>query len=142
MAGQSPVLLGILLYAVIAVAPTLIFWVGLRLIPTAIGQIAEHRKVRRARLEPSGPAIELAVANLHRLRREVRGRQQPNRVRQLALLAAYDGTLLDVCRCVGVEAPLATCNGDDRAFARLLTEAALEQAGIVLDPPGDGAAAA
>ena len=142
MAGQSPVLAGVLTYLAIAVAPTLLFWLGIRVIPAAVTGISERRKVQRARSVPAGPAIEAAVANLRRLRRELRGREQPNRVRHLALLAAYDATLLEVCRCVGVEAALATAGDSDRDFARLLTEAALEDAGIALDPPQGGAAAA
>jgi hypothetical protein len=142
MAGESPVLTGILFYLVLAAAPTLIFWVVLRLLPGAFERVSERRKVRRARQQPAGPTLETAVANLRRLRREVRGRQQPNQVRQLALLAAYDTTLIEVCHRVGVEAPLATAAGQDRAFARLLTEAALEEAGIALDPPGGKTAAA
>lgn len=142
MAGHSPVLTGILLYLVIAAAPTLIFWVLLRVLPFAVERFCERRKVRRAALRPDGPTIECAVANLRRLRRDVRGGVQPNQVRQLALLAAYDETLLQVCRRVGVDAPLRTAVGEDRAFARLLTEAALEAAGVALDPPGGNAAAA
>jgi hypothetical protein len=122
MAGQSPVLTGILLYIAIAVAPTLIFWVALRLLPAGIDRVAERRKVKRARLRPEGASIECAVANLRRLRREVQGRDQPSRV--------------------GVDAPLRTAVGSDRAFARLITEAALEQAGVALDPPGGNATAA
>jgi hypothetical protein len=53
----------------------------------------------------------------------------------VALFGAYDETLLEACAMVGVDAPLATATGPDRAFARLLTEAALEDAGIALDPP-------
>jgi hypothetical protein len=142
MAGESPVLTGILLYLVLAATPTLFFWVALRLLPGAFERLSERRKVHRARQQPAGPAIEASVANLRRLRRDVRGRQQPNQVRQLALLAAYDSTLIEVCQRVGVDAPLATADGPDRAFARLLTEAALEDAGIALDPPGGKAAAA
>ena len=142
MAGQSPVLTGILLYIAIAVAPTLIFWVALRLLPAGIDRMAERRKVKRARLRPEGASIECAVANLRRLRREVQGRDQPNQVRRLAVLAAYDTTLLEVCSRVGVDAPLRTAVGSDRAFARLITEAALEQAGVALDPPGGNATAA
>ncbi len=142
MAGGSPVLTGILFYLVLAATPTLLFWVLLRLLPDVFERIAERRKVRRTREQPTGPTIEAAVANLRRLRRDVRGRQQPNQVRQLALLAAYDATLIEVCRRVGVDAPLATAEGPDRAFARLLTEAAVEEAGIALDPPGGNTAAA
>jgi hypothetical protein len=41
-----------------------------------------------------------------------------------------------VCRCIEVDAPLAAAVGSDRPYARLITECALEDAGIVLDPPG------
>jgi predicted nucleic acid-binding protein len=126
----------------LAATPTLLFWVALRLLPGAFERLSERRKVRRAQQQPAGPTIEAAVANLRRLRRDVCGHQQPNQVRQLALAAAYDATLIEVCHRVGVDAPLATADGPDRAFARLLTEAALEEAGIALDPPGGKTAAA
>jgi hypothetical protein len=142
MAGGSPVLTGVLLYLVLAATPTLFFWVALRLLPNVFERLSERRKVRRAQQQPAGPTIETAVANLRRLRRDVCGRQQPNRVRQLALLAAYDTTLIEVCHRVGIDAPLATAAGSERDFARLLTEAALEEAGIALDPPGGKTAAA
>jgi hypothetical protein len=60
----------------------------------------------------------------------------------VALETAYDDTLLECCRLVEVDTPLAAAEGHDRPFARLLTEAALEDAGIALDPPGGGSAAA
>lgn len=138
--GDRPVLWGLLLYLVVAAAPTLIFWVALRLVPAALTALAERRRRREPR--PPGPPLEAVVANLRRLRREVRGRPRPTRVRRVALVAAYDDTLLEVCGLVGVDAPLAGASGPDRAFARLLTEAALEEAGVALDPPtGDTAAA-
>jgi hypothetical protein len=139
MAGDRPALVGLLLYLLIAAAPTLLFWLALRALPAA----ARRVRPRRARPDPS-PARDLRteVGNLRRLRREVRARGAPNRVRRLALQAAYDETLLAVCDLVEVDAPLRTATGRDRAFARLQTEAALEGAGIVIDPPSGGAAAA
>ena len=80
------------------------------------------------------------MGNLRRLRREVRGRA-PTQVRRLALLAAYDDTLIEACRIVGVDAPLAEADPSERHFARLLTEAELEEAGIALDPPSGATAA-
>ncbi len=139
MTGDRPVLVGLLLYMMIAVAPTLVFWVALRLLPAAVSALAERR---RRRHPPIGPSLEKVVADLRRLRREVRGRPQLTQVRRVALLAAYDDLLLEVCSLVDVDAPLAAAVGSDRAFARLLTEAALEDAGIALDPPADGTAAA
>ncbi|MDN5930497.1 MAG: hypothetical protein L0I24_05465 [Pseudonocardia sp.] len=138
MAGDRSALLGLLLYLVIAVAPTLVLWFALRVLPAAVSAVVERR-----RAPPQAPSLEQVVADLRRLRREIRGAPQRTRVRQVALVSAYDDVLLQVCDVVGVdEPPLATATGGDRAFARLLTEAAVEQAGISLDPPHGGSAAA
>jgi hypothetical protein len=130
--GDRPVILGLLLYVAIAVAPTLIVWMGVRILPAAVTAFLERR--RRTDL-PVGPCLESVVGNLRRLRRLVRDGRPPTQVRTVALLAAYDETLLEACAMVGVDPPLATATGRDRAFARLLTEAALENAGITLDSP-------
>jgi hypothetical protein len=132
VAGDRPALVGLLIYLLIAATPTLVLWVALRLLPAVVTRVAERR---RSRLRPSGPPLESTVSHLHRLRREVRARAHRTNVRRTAVLAAYDEVLLDVCRQVGVDPPLATAVGHDRAYARLMTEAALEDAGIVLDPP-------
>jgi hypothetical protein len=139
MAGDRPALLGLLLYLLVAVAPTLILWVALRLLPAAATAVHERRRGSRL---PPGPTLEDQVTNLRRLRREVCARAQPNQVRRVAVQAAYDDTLLAVCALVDVDAPLGAAAGPDRPFARLQTEAALEDAGIVIDPPVGGAAAA
>jgi hypothetical protein len=131
--GDRPIVEGLLLYVAIAVAPTVIVWLGVRLLPAVVTSFLE----RRRRTAPStGPCLEVLVANLRRLHRQVRDCRPPTRVRTVALLAAYDDTLLEVCAMVDVDAPLATAHWGDRAFARMLTEAALENAGIALDPPG------
>jgi hypothetical protein len=139
--GDRPAVVGLLLYLAIAVTPTVVLWVSLRLLPALARSWGERRRTRRARLSPAGPPLERTVADLRRLRREVRARTQPTQVRRVAVLAAYDDALLDVCRLIEVEAPLATAVGHDRVFARLLTEAALEDAGIPLDVPAGGTAA-
>jgi hypothetical protein len=139
MAGDRPVLVGLLLYVLVAATPTVLFWAALRLLPAAVTSWSDRR--RRAR-RPAGPTLESVVANLRRLRREVRRGGQCTQVRRIALQSAYDDTLLECCRLVDVDAPLAVADGRERPYARLLTEAALEDAGIVLDPPGGGAAAA
>ncbi len=139
MAGDRPVLLGLLLYLLVAATPTVLFWAALRLLPAAVTAWAERRRRRDV---PAGPALESVVANLRRLRREMCRGGYRTQVRRIALQAAYDDTLLECCRLVQVDAPLAAAEGRDRAFARLLTEAALEDAGIPLDPPGGGASAA
>lgn len=140
MAGDRSALVGLFLFVVVAATPTLLFWAVFSLLPRWYSAFDEWRRSRRA---PSGPALESVVADLRRLRREVRGTPPATQMRRVALMAAYDDVLLEACRVVGVpEPPLAAAVGNDRAFARLLTEAALEEAGIALDPPrGDTAAA-
>lgn len=130
--GNRPVVEGLLLYVAIAVAPTVVVWLGVRLLPAVVTSFLE----RTRRTDPStGPCLESVVANVRRLHRQVRDCRPPTRVRTVALLAAYDDTLLEACAMVDVDAPLASATGSDRAFARMLTEAALENAGIALDPP-------
>ncbi|MDT7707299.1 MAG: hypothetical protein QOG20_2906 [Pseudonocardiales bacterium] len=131
--------MGLLLYLLVAAAPTLLFWLALRLLPAVVERIDDWWARRHA---PPPPRLESAVANLRRLRREVRGGAAPTQVRRLALYSAYDATLIQVCGIVGVDAPLGSASESDRAFARLLTEAELEEAGIALDPPSGGTAAA
>ncbi|TQM46206.1 hypothetical protein [Pseudonocardia cypriaca] len=130
--GDRPVVLGLLLYTAIAVAPTLTVWLAVRVLPAAVTSFWERR--RRTGPRP-GQCLEALVANLRRLRRQLLDCRPPTKVRTVALLGAYDDTLLEVCAMVDVDAPLATATGSDRALARLLTEAALEDAGIALDPP-------
>jgi hypothetical protein len=134
--GDGSVILDLLIYALVAATPTLMVWVAVRWLPPAIGHVLDLR-VRRRR--PPGPTLESVVGHLRRLRREVRGKH-PTQVRHLALLSAYDDTLLQACRIVGVDAPLTAATESERPFARLLTEAQLEDAGIALDPPGAAAA--
>lgn len=130
--GDRPVLVGLLLYTATAVAPTLTVWLGVRILPVAVTGYWERR---RRRHPPTGPCLQSVVGNVRRLRRQVRDCRPPTKVRTVALLAAYDDTLLEACAMVGVDAPLAAAAGRDRAFARLRTEAALENAGIALDAP-------
>ena len=140
MAGDRSALTGLLIFLVVAAAPTVVFWIALRLVPPAWARVEERRRQRRTSL---GPSLEAVVADLRRLRREIRCGPAPTQLRRVAVLAAYDDALLDACRIAGVPGPpLADTDERDRAFARLLTEAALEAAGIALDPPEGGPAAA
>ncbi|WP_300009099.1 hypothetical protein [Pseudonocardia sp.] len=140
MAGDRSALTGLLFFLVVAAAPTVVFWIALRLLPAAWARFDERR--RRNRM-PLGPSLQTVVSDVRRLRLEIRTRPQHTQLRRVALLAAYDDALLDACRVAGVpDPPLGAAADRDRAFARLLTEAALEDAGIALDPPRGGAAAA
>jgi hypothetical protein len=134
--GDGSVVLELLIYALVAATPTLLVWVAVRWLPPVIGHLLDLRLQRRRR---TGPSLETVVGHLRRLRREVRGKH-PTQVRHLALLSAYDQTLVQACVIVGVDAPLAEATDAERPFARLLTEAQLEEAGIALDPPGAAAA--
>ena len=136
MPEDGSVLLNLLIYALVAVTPTLLLWAAVRWLPPAIGWLLDLRLQRR---RPPGPTLESVVGNLRRLRRELCGKH-PTQVRHLALLSAYDDTLVQACRIVGVDAPLTGATDAERPFARLLTEAQLEDAGIALDPPGAAAA--
>ncbi len=136
MPGDGSVFVDLLIYALVAAAPTLLVWVAVRWLPPVIGHLVDLRLQRR---RPPGPTLESVVGHLRRLRREVRGKH-PTQVRHLALLSAYDDTLLQACLIVGVDAPLTEATEAERPFARLLTEAQLEEAGIALDPPGAAAA--
>jgi hypothetical protein len=132
MAGDRPVFSGLLLYLLVAATPSVLFWAVLRLLPAAVSAWTERSRRRQA---AEGPALEAVVANLRRLRREVCSGCYRTQVRRMAVESAYDDTLLECCRIVDVDAPLATADARERPFARLLTEAALENAGIALDPP-------
>jgi hypothetical protein len=144
VAGDRPLLLGVLTYLGIAVAPTLFLWAAVRLGPALFDLLAGAASMRRRRRgpQPVGPSLESLVVDLRRLRAEVRGPGPPTQVRRVALLAAYDDVLLDVCRAADVGSSLAEAPPGERPYARLLTEAAIEEAGIALDPPYEGPAAA
>jgi hypothetical protein len=134
--GDGSIAFELLIYALVAAAPTLLFWVAVRWLPPVVNHIIDLRAQRR---RPPGPSLESVVGNLRRLRREVRGKHA-TQVRHLALLSAYDDTLVQACRIIGVDAPLTGATDAERPFARLLTEAQIEEAGIALDPPGSAAA--
>ncbi|GEL19562.1 hypothetical protein [Pseudonocardia asaccharolytica] len=139
MTGDRPLWLGVLVYVSITVVPTILFWAALR-----VPSVVAAWRLRRAPA-PAGPPLESLVADLRRLRRELRGSRQRTRLRRIALRSAYDDVLADVCQAVGVDAgPLAATaeTSSERAFARLLAEAGVEAAGIALDPPGSGRAVA
>jgi hypothetical protein len=134
----GPFLLGLAIYVIAAASPIVMIWVLVRVIPAAVDRVtdavARRNPPDRDRISPL--PLELVVSQLRRLRRELRDAPPTTIVRAHALAAAYDDVLLDACHLVGVDAPLADADEAERPFARLLTEAALEAAGIALDPPG------
>lgn len=143
MAADGSVLTGVLLFAAIAVGPAAALWVLLRV--PRMARFVWERVRPEPPVRPAGLPLESLVADLRRLHREVCGAPPPTRVRRTALLAAYDDVLLSVCRAVGVSDPpldaavaaggTAGALDPDRGLARLRAEAAVQEAGIALDPP-------
>lgn len=126
---------GVLEYVFIAAAPTLFLWGVVRVGPLLL-DLPERLAARRRPPPPRHRPYERLVADLHRLRREVRGTTPTSRVRRVAVLAAYDDVLADLCRAAGLDQPRP---GDlperERPFARLRAEAALEEAGVPVEEP-------
>lgn len=122
-------------YVAIAVAPTLFLWVVMRCGPLLL-DLPERLAARRRPPPPRHRPYERLVADLHRLRREVRCSTPTSRVRRVAVQAAYDDVLADLCRATGLEHPrLGDLPERERAFARLQAEAALEAAGVPVEEP-------
>ena len=143
MAADGSVLTGVLLFAAIAFGPAVALWALLRV--PRLARLAWERMRPDPPPRPAGLPLETLVADLRRLHREVCGRPPATRVRRTALLAAYDDVLLSVCRAIDVPDPplrRAVAAGGtegamdpDRGLARLQAEAAIQEAGIALDPP-------
>lgn len=134
--GESGVWSGLLLYLLVAIAPTVLIWLCVRGLPAWLEAWRERYRARHR--APVGPTLEQAVADVRRLRVAV---HRPGRthVRHVATRQAYDESLAVLCGVLGLPAP--ALDGPDRAFDRLLAEAAIEEAGVALDPPpGPGGA--
>ncbi|MEJ3658102.1 hypothetical protein WEH80_34585 [Actinomycetes bacterium KLBMP 9759] len=120
-------LYGLLLYAFIGAVPLVLPLLFARLLP-AVG-MAVCGLFRR---EPCArDALGPVVAELRSLHRRAVDTSQPS---PCGFYASYDCALLAACRLVGVDTPLAEVSGSERPFVRLQAEAALEAAGIRLNP--------
>ncbi len=117
----------VLLYLVLAATPALAFWAA------AIAVERSGRRPRRARATPVavGRPLERLVADLRRLEEEysrISRSGEPHRAKRLrAVGLAYDDTLRDCCRVVGLPEP---STPPLSAVSRLQTEAALAQSGV------------
>jgi hypothetical protein len=90
--------------------------------------------LRKTPVLPDGMPIERIAADLRRIRRQARrpvaGMPMARRV---AIVAAYDETLLDACRALAVPTELdRITDALERESERLRTEAELERAGVDL----------
>jgi hypothetical protein len=95
---------------------------------------AQLMGLRKTPVLPDGMPIERIAADLRRIRRQARrpvaGMPMARRV---AIVAAYDETLLDACRALDVPTELdRITDALERESERLRTEAELERAGVDL----------
>jgi len=133
----QPLLDGAFWLVIIVVAPLGLLWVGLR-IPKAVDAVRERRARRIAASQPQGAPLEKLAADLRRLRAELVYRKPTTNVRLTALVKAYDDVLESMCARLELPVNLSELPiGRDRDIERMRAEAAVEQAGIPLELPGD-----
>lgn len=120
-------LTGVLIFAAVAVAPTALFWLALRLPPLVRGL-----RERRRPPAPSGPPVERIAADLRRVRHALRTLPAGvSAVRRRGIEAAYEDLLTQACRALAVEHQLAALPpGLEREVERLRIELALQTAGL------------
>jgi len=122
----------VVLFAAAVLAPTLLFWVLLR-VPRVVDGIGAL--VRRRRTPPPvAPPIERLTADLHRVRRALAEYPPgtPN-VRRRATRDAYDALLTQACTAVDVPHRLTELpDGMARELERLRVEEALREAGLTM----------
>lgn len=120
----------LLLLAVVVIAPTLLFWVILR-VPRGFDSVGAYLRRRRGPT-PAAPPIERLAADLRRVHRALADFPPgtPN-VRRRAAKEAYDALLAQACVAVDVPHRLdALPEGMDRELERLRVEDALRAAGV------------
>ncbi|MFE5504961.1 hypothetical protein ACFQ73_20535 [Amycolatopsis japonica] len=115
------------LYAVVAVAPSVLFWCALK-VPAGLRW---WRGRRRPEL-PAGPPIEKLAADLRRVHRLLAELPSgASAVRRYGTRQAYDALLVQACREVEVEHRLAELpEGFDRELERLRVEESLAERGL------------
>ncbi|MFI7121667.1 hypothetical protein [Amycolatopsis sp. NPDC049868] len=115
------------LYAVVAVAPSALFWCALK-VPAGVRW---WRGRRRPEL-PAGPPIEKLAADLRRVHRLLAELPSgASAVRRYGTRQAYDALLVEACREVEVDHRLAELpEGFDREIERLRVEESLAEHGL------------
>jgi hypothetical protein len=120
----------LVLFAVAVTAPTLVFWLLLR-VPRTVDAVGAYLRRRRGPA-PSVPPIERLAADLRRVHR-VLAEFPPGTpaVRRRATKQAYDALLVQACSAVDVSHRLdVLAEGVDREVERLRVEQALRDAGV------------
>ena len=117
----------VLLYLVLAATPALAFWAA----AIAVERLGWGSRRRRTTPVAVGRPLERLVADLRRLEEDysrIQHSDEPHRAKRLrATGLAYDDTLRDCCRAVGLPEP---STPPLSAVSRLQTEAALAQCGV------------
>lgn len=130
MAGQDGIpLANLLLYAVIAIAPTAAGWAVLHASRPAKRVLARFRPPAPA---PAGPPIQRLAADLRRVHR-ILAETAPGTpaARRAGTRLAYDALLVQACAALGVEERLGTIpEGTGREIERLRIEEALRDQGL------------
>jgi hypothetical protein len=135
LVAQQPVALGVLWYTLIAIAPVVLLWLGLR-IPRMVAAVRRRRAARSREQVPQGLPIERLALDLWRLRSELLTQPPANYVRRTALLSAYDSVLAATCARLEIRTELGSVSSwQDLELERLRAEAAIEQAGLPLVRP-------
>jgi hypothetical protein len=121
----------LVLLAVAVIAPTLLFWLILR-VPRTVDAVGAYLRRRRRGPEPACPPIERLAVDLRRVHRTlVEYPPGTPAVRRRAARQAYDALLAPACGAVDVPHRLDTLvEGVDREVERLRVEEALREAGI------------
>jgi hypothetical protein len=129
MDGSRGVVVNLIFFAVVCVAPTVLFWCALR-VPKLVGRIRE----RRAKPQPEGPPIERVAADLRRVHRLLAGYPSGTpAARRFGTRQAYDELLTVACRQVGVPHRLGELpEGMDREIERLRVEQSLRERGLAV----------
>jgi hypothetical protein len=120
----------LVLLAIAVIAPSLLFWVVLR-VPHVVDAIGTYLRRRRGP-EPSGPPIERLAADLRRVHRVlVNFPEGASAAKRYGARQAYDALLVQACAAVDVRHRLdCTAEGLDRDIERLRVEEALREAGV------------
>jgi hypothetical protein len=121
----------LVLLVVVVIAPTLLFWVLLR-VPKTVDAIGAYVRKRRHGPTPDHPPIERLAADLRRVHRTL-AEFPPGTpaVRRRATREAYDALLVQACAAVDVAHRLDRIGeGMDREVERLRIEEALREAGV------------
>ncbi|MFJ1764410.1 hypothetical protein ACIOD2_29100 [Amycolatopsis sp. NPDC088138] len=128
MAGAGGVLANLILFAVVCIAPTVLFWCALRL-PGVVRRLREKRQPA-----PQGPPIERVAADLRRVHRLLVDYPSGTpAARRYGTRQAYDELLTQACRQIGVPHRLAELpEGMDREIERLRVEQSLRERGLAV----------